>query len=112
MCLFDLCPSDDLSEVLKISVTPTEIVLGLVVTMKYLKICKQVKPWHQMDTHIRNSSIIFKNFCSLKISHHPNRCYIDCLKTAVNTIRNCAYQIGSEQSEQTLSSSKYRNDKN
>ena len=45
----------DLSEVLKIS-------------------GKQVKPWHQMNTHMRNSSIIFKNSCLHSISHHPKRC--------------------------------------
>ena len=49
--------NDDLSEVLKIS-------------------GKQVKPWHQMNTHMRNSSIIFKNSCPSRISHHPKRCYL------------------------------------
>ena len=37
-----------------------------------LKTGKQVKPWHQMNTHLRNLSIIFKNCCPRKISHHPD----------------------------------------
>ena len=84
--LFDLCPSDDdLSEVLKISVTPAGLYSGFSWSVKstrscsydkYLKTSKQVKPWHQMNTHVRNSSIIFKNSCPRKISNHPNRCYL------------------------------------
>ena len=60
---------------------------------------------HQMNTHMRNSSIIFKNFCPRRISHHPKRCYLIqwLFEYCSEYIKSCAYQFGSEQSEQTLS---------
>ena len=84
--------NDDLSEVLKIS-------------------GKQVKPWHQMHTHMWNSSIIFKNSCPRRISHHPKWCHLIqwLFEHCSEYIKSCAYQFGSEQSEQTLSLGKYPN---
>ena len=87
--------NDDLSEVLKIS-------------------GKQVKPWHQMNTHMRNSSIIFKNSCPRRISHHPKRCYLivwthPVLTSLVANKVSRRYRWVNAQTDKNLASGEYLN---